>query len=61
MHVNPGLGQKVGADTELGCYYYVEWGDGLNENGPYKLIYLNAWSPVSGTIWEGLESMVLLE
>ena len=53
MHVDSGLGQKVGADTKLGCYYYVDWCDGLNENGSCRLIYLNAWSPVVGIVWEG--------
>ena len=33
----------------------------FNENGPNRLIYLSAWSPVSETFWEGLESVVLLE
>lgn len=33
----------------------------LSENGPYKLIYLNAWSPVGETIWEGLGSVTLLD
>jgi len=27
---------------------------GLNENDPHKLIYLNAWSSVDGTVREGL-------
>lgn len=27
----------------------------LNKNVPRKFIYLNAWSLISGTIWEGLE------
>ena len=34
---------------------------GLNENELYRLICLNAWSPVSGTGWEGLRSVTLLE
>lgn len=34
---------------------------GLNENDPHQLIYLNACSPVSGTAWEGLGGVVLLE
>ena len=34
---------------------------GLNDNGPYRLICLNAWFPVGGTILEGLGGVVLLE
>jgi hypothetical protein len=34
---------------------------GLNENGPYMLSYLNSWSSVGWTIWEGLGGMALLE
>jgi hypothetical protein len=34
---------------------------GLNENGPHILICLVSWSPVSGTLGEGLEGMALLE
>lgn len=26
--------------------------DGLNKNGPYKLIYLTVWSPGSGIDWK---------
>ena len=33
----------------------------LNENGPCGLIYLNTQSPVSGTVWEGLGAVALLE
>lgn len=28
--------------------------DVLNENGPHRLVSLRTWSPVGGTIWEGL-------
>ena len=34
---------------------------GLNENGPHRLICLNAWSPVVGTVWEGLGVVALME
>jgi hypothetical protein len=34
---------------------------GFNEHGPHRLICLNAWSPVSGTVWEGLRGVALLE
>jgi hypothetical protein len=27
----------------------------------HRLIYFNSWSPVSGTIWERLGNMMLLE
>ena len=33
----------------------------LNENIPYRLICLNAWSLVSGTVQEGFGGVVLLE
>lgn len=33
----------------------------LDENGPHKLIYLNSYSPGSGTAGEGLRDMSLLE
>lgn len=32
-----------------------------NENSPHSLIYLNVWTTVSGTVWEGLADMALLE
>ena len=38
---------------------------GFNENAPpstiQRLIYLNSWSPVDGTVCEGLGGVVLLE
>jgi hypothetical protein len=37
----------------------VECG-GLNENGLHRLIFLNIWSPVSGTVWECLGGLTLL-
>lgn len=33
----------------------------LNENGSHRLLYLNAWFTVGGTIWEGLKSVALLD
>ena len=33
----------------------------LDEKGPHRLIHLNSWSLVGGTIWEGLEGVALLE
>jgi hypothetical protein len=35
--------------------------NGLSENGPSRLAYLNAWSLVSGMVWERLEGVALLE
>lgn len=34
---------------------------GLNENGLHWLKYLDIWSPVGGTIWEGSGEMPLSE
>lgn len=34
---------------------------GLNENGLYRLMYLNALSPVGELIWEGLGGVTLLK
>lgn len=34
---------------------------GLNKNGPHRLIYLNTWSEVGGTVGKELGGLVLLE
>lgn len=34
--------------------------DGL-KNDPYRLLCLNVWSLVGGTVWEGIGDVVLLE
>ena len=34
---------------------------GLNDSGPHRLKYLDVWSLLGGTIWEGLWSVALLE
>lgn len=34
---------------------------GLNGNDPYRLIHLDPLSPISGTTWEGLGGVALLE
>lgn len=34
---------------------------GVNENGSHMFIYLNSWSFVGGSTWEGLGGMVFLE
>ena len=33
---------------------------GLNENGLYRVMYLNTQSPVSGTVWKGVRDVALL-
>ena len=33
----------------------------LDENGPHKFLFVNAWSPVGGTVWEGLGGVALLK
>lgn len=33
----------------------------MTDNGPGKLIHMNSWSSVIGTIWEGLRDVALLE
>ena len=38
----------------------VECGS-LNENGPYRLTYLNNWSIVGGGFWKGLRGVALLK
>ena len=35
--------------------------DGLDINGLNRLLYLNTWSPVTGSVWEGLGGVALLE
>ena len=37
------------------------WCDSLNEAGSHRLLCLNNWFLVGGTVWEGLEGEVLLE
>ena len=34
---------------------------GLNENGPCRIICLNIWSSVGGTVWEEVVGVFLLE
>lgn len=43
-HFIGGLKSRKGYRIQKGC-------DGLNEN---RLIYFNAWFPISETLWEGL-------
>ena len=35
--------------------------EGLNENGPCRLVYLNALLHLGGTVWEGLRGVAFLE
>lgn len=54
----------------VSCFQFVwTWNplrwccDGLSENGPQRLIYLNVWSPGGGTVWGrwgGVSSLVCL-
>lgn len=39
----------------------VDFCRALNEHGPHRLRYLIIWSPVGGTLWEGLGGTALLE
>ena len=41
-------------------YKYIMYG-GVNENDPHNLMYLSAWVPISGTVWEGLGGVALWE
>lgn len=34
---------------------------GLNETSPHRLTYVNAWSAIVGTAWEGLIGVALLK
>ena len=42
-------------------YWWKADQSGLNEYGPNRLVCLNAWSLVGGTVWEGLGGVALLE
>jgi hypothetical protein len=33
---------------------------GLTENGPHRLLCLNAWSPLNGIVWVGLGGTVFV-
>jgi hypothetical protein len=43
------------------CSFKRFYCGGLHENGSHRLIYLNVWSPVGGTVQEGLGGVALLE
>ena len=53
MHWDP-QNSTLGVPERCQCGY-------LNANDHYRLVCLNTQSTVGGTIWEGLESRVLLE
>ena len=44
----PGL---VISDPTTTLLIYLPWCGNLDENGPYRLIYLNALSLAGGTVW----------
>lgn len=41
-------------------HYHASLGGSLNENDPHGLMYLIAWLPVGGAVWEGLGEVALL-
>lgn len=50
-------------ETKLAWWLYHRYYGGcgaLNVSGPHKLLYLDTRSPIRGTVFEGLGSMVLL-
>ena len=49
-------GQKKASNT-----LELNRGGSLTKNGTYCLIILNAWSALGGTVWKGLEGVILLE
>ena len=55
-------GQELGKSMtgKLVRKIFEEYG-GLTENGLCRLIYLNVWSPMVGTVWKGLGGVALLD
>lgn len=47
-------GEEVGEEVVSNC-------GGLNENDSHRLKYLNTWSPVYKTLWEGVRSLAFLK
>ena len=43
------------------CIFFLIYCGDLSENGPHRLVRLNAWSLVGGTVWKGLGGVALLE
>ena len=48
------------AFTHMNMYVYMHCG-GLNDSGPHRIIYFNAWSLVGAAVWGGSEGVILLE
>lgn len=46
--------------SSLQSSYFLPHGE-LNKNGSHRLIYLNTWSEVGGTVGKELGGLVLLE
>lgn len=42
------------------AYYFVTKHGGLNENDPYRIVCLNFWFPVRGTVSEGVKGVALV-
>jgi len=42
----------ISTDTEVGFYSVISGCGGLSENGPPRLLDVNAWLPGSGTPWK---------
>lgn len=55
------LPDLVISDPTTTLLIYSPWCGNLDENSPYRLIYLNAWSLAGRTIWGGLGGVALLE
>jgi hypothetical protein len=47
-----------GEASEVALLSLREFG-ALNENGLYRILCLNIWSPVGRTVWEGLVGVAL--
>ena len=53
IHTQPlWLTEMQSGDFAQASLEFVVYFDGLNENAPHRLLYLNAWFPVCGTVWE---------
>ena len=53
IHTQPlWLAEMQSGDFAQASLEFVVYCDGWNENAPHRLLYLNTWSPVGGTVWE---------
>lgn len=63
-HMHTHILNSSGTRVKDGCWYHVaqhvEWSS-LSKQVPHKLRYLNACSPVGGSIWGGLSTVLLEE